>query len=263
MSNAGSNADSNGDSNMSGNEVGHRRLAQGMQSAPFTRLFIALSLLLFTAPFIGEFGRPLGRVVAIILVVAVLTAVLVTAALAVSQNQRQSRFVQGFAAACLLLTLLANLVGSRPLQIIQQLLTICFLIYVVFSILRDLFRRRRIDYDTIAESLCGYLIIGVTFAAVYSLTVEIDPLAFSIGAAAQTADLEMRFGDHHTATSLYFSFVTLTTLGYGDIVAISMPARMLTTAEALIGQLYLTVLVARLVGLHISHDMLTHQKTTD
>ncbi len=51
----------------------------------------------------------------------------------------------------------------------------------------------------------------------------------------------------------YFSFETLTTLGYGDIVPRSPAARMLATIEAVMGQIYLTVLIARLVGLHIAH----------
>ena len=55
------------------------------------------------------------------------------------------------------------------------------------------------------------------------------------------------------AEMVYYSFVTLTTLGYGDIVPVSPSARALATLEALTGQLYLTVLVARLVGLHITH----------
>jgi Na+/H+-dicarboxylate symporter len=62
----------------------------------------------------------------------------------------------------------------------------------------------------------------------------------------------VRFGAEHTTTALYFSFVTLTTLGYGDITPVSTAARMLATIQAVIGQMYLTVLVARFVGMHIS-----------
>ena len=61
-------------------------------------------------------------------------------------------------------------------------------------------------------------------------------------------------GTQTSAPMIYFSFVTLTTLGYGDIVPLSPAARALAMVEALLGQLYLTVLVARLVGLHITHS---------
>ncbi len=65
---------------------------------------------------------------------------------------------------------------------------------------------------------------------------------------------QMRFGGKQSIYPVYFSFVTLTTLGYGDIVPTSATARMLAAAEAVTGQLYLAVLVARLVGLHISQS---------
>jgi hypothetical protein len=60
---------------------------------------------------------------------------------------------------------------------------------------------------------------------------------------------------------LYFSLATLTTLGYGDIVPTSAVSRMLASVEAVVGQLYLTVLVARLVGLHIAHSIEQAAKT--
>jgi len=61
----------------------------------------------------------------------------------------------------------------------------------------------------------------------------------------------MRLGGRQSVFPLYYSFVTMTTLGYGDIVPRSSSARMFAAIEALMGQLYLAVLVARLVGLHI------------
>jgi len=69
------------------------------------------------------------------------------------------------------------------------------------------------------------------------------------------SDGELGLGYKHSsvlADLLYFSFVTLSTLGYGDLIPKGPAARLLSTSEALAGQLYLTILVARLVGLHIS-----------
>jgi len=148
----------------------------------------------------------------------------------------------------------AHLLESRGLRIVQSISTIGFLIYVVRLIVRHLFRVRTVDYDTIAASLCGYLLIGVAFAAVFSAVYDMDANALVTNTGNVESDVSLQFGGSQTATSLYFSMVTLTTLGYGDITPVSRPARMLATAEALIGQLYLVVLVARLVGLHISDD---------
>ena len=94
----------------------------------------------------------------------------------------------------------------------------------------------------------------------FALVAEANPEAIHVNETLSEAHSQIGFGDQHTATSLYFSFVTLTTLGYGDITPLSMPARMLVVAEAVIGQIYLVVLVARLVGLQISNESHTDER---
>jgi hypothetical protein len=231
------------------------RWSQSLGHTSFTRLLVALSVLLFASPFIGSFGNQLGELFSTLLVVVLLSSVLVASALAVSESRRQSRVTLILAAACVVLTWLGNLTDSSSFRVSQQILTIGFLAHVVRLIVRAQFRQRSADHDTIAASICGYLLIGVAFAVVYSLVIQLDASAFDTGEAAPGSQTSFHFGNRHTFTSLYYSFVTLTTLGFGDITPVSMPARMLTTAEALIGQLYLVVLVARLVGLHISNGM--------
>lgn len=238
----------------SGDSALHGWLSR-LKQTRFTQLLIGLLLLLFLSPFIGSFSSELGQTIATLMVVFLLATVLIAAALAVSNDQKHTRLTLALAGACLILTVLAQLAGSSSLRIAQEILTIGFLVHVVRLIVRRLFQQRQVDYDTIAASLCGYILIGVTFAVVFSLVMDIDDSALSIAKSEPPSELAIHFGDQHTATAIYFSFVTLTTLGYGDITPVSMPARMLTTAEALIGQLYLVILVARLVGLHISTEM--------
>jgi len=238
----------------SGDSALHGWLSR-LKQTRFTQLLIGLLLLLFLSPFIGIFSSELGQTIATLMVVFLLATVLLAAALAVSDDQKHTRLTLALAGTCLILTILAQLAGSSSLRIAQEILTTGFLIHVVRLIVRRLFQQRQVDYDTIAASLCGYILIGVTFAVVFSLVMDIDDSALSIAQSEPSSELAIHFGDQHTATAIYFSFVTLTTLGYGDITPVSMPARMLTTAEALIGQLYLVILVARLVGLHISTEM--------
>jgi len=231
-----------------------RSFLERLREARFRQLLCSLALLLFFAPFIAALGHSSGRTLGTLLVVSLLAIVMVASALAVSEGRRQTQLTLVFATACLVLTLLAHLLDSLTLRIIQDVSTIAFLVHVVRLIVKHLFRQQHADLDTIAASMCGYLLIGVAFAAVYSLVQEVDDRAISTNVTIAESGAPMRFGGSQTATSLYFSFVTLTTLGYGDITPVSMPARMLATAEALIGQLYLVVLVARLVGLHISEN---------
>ena len=85
----------------------------------------------------------------------------------------------------------------------------------------------------------------VTFAMLHGLVDHLSPGSYNIVGAS---------GDvrNHLSDLFYFSVVTLTTLGYGDFLPLSQAAKTLVSIEALTGQLYLTVIVARLVGLHIA-----------
>ncbi len=133
-----------------------------------------------------------------------------------------------------------------------NLLSIAFLLLTITLLLRHLFQESLVTFDTISAALCAYLLLGVLWAFLYSTIVVFQPDAFLAPASGQ--EQIMRFGAANSAMPLYFSYVTLTTLGYGDIVPLSMSARMFTTLEAIMGQMFLAVLVARLVGLHIAQD---------
>ena len=102
---------------------------------------------------------------------------------------------------------------------------------------------RRIDSKHLYAALSAYLIAGLFFGAVHHLIEELVPGSYSIDGALLT-------GVFNIEDSIYFSFVTLATLGYGDILPKSEAARGIATAEALSGQLYLAVMIARIVSLY-------------
>jgi len=116
------------------------------------------------------------------------------------------------------------------------------------GILEDVLRRGQISADKICGAICVYLLIGFAWAFGYGILELVNPGSF-FGLAEIDAN-------NHVGRIMqlrYFSFATLTTLGFGDILPRSPVARTLTTLEAVTGQIYLTVLIARLVGLHIVH----------
>ena len=97
------------------------------------------------------------------------------------------------------------------------------------------------------------MLLGVGWSSLYSLCELASPGSFIYAYTDRLEHPDMAFGAEKSLIPLYYSFVTLTTLGYGDMVPFSPPAKILAILEAVIGQIYLTVLVARLVGLHIAH----------
>ena len=129
---------------------------------------------------------------------------------------------------------------------------ILFLGYAVTLVLKFLLAGRRVSSDKISPSLCVYLLLGTMWAHAYSMFYVLDQTSFAFSFVEEGGLEVMRFGGEQTFIAIYYSFVTMSTLGYGDIVPVTAPARTCAALQAIVGQLYLAVLVARLVGLHVS-----------
>ena len=106
--------------------------------------------------------------------------------------------------------------------------------------------------NLIYGSVCVYLLIGLVWAFIFSALEILYPGSFKFELQNPGADVLLTTNQLQLSQLLYYSYVTLTTLGYGDISPVSPPARSFATLEAIAGQFYLTILVARLVGLQIT-----------
>ncbi len=127
-----------------------------------------------------------------------------------------------------------------------------FFAAVTTILVRDVLTRMAdVDANTLFAAINAYLLIGLTFAFGYMVVDALVPGSFDHN--------QILMGDANEAfeSFLYFSYVTLTTLGFGDITPQSLEAGAFVYTEAMIGQLYLAVLVARLVGLYKSGDVET------
>ena len=125
---------------------------------------------------------------------------------------------------------------------------LCLTMFAAF-VLFQVFRAGPITTYRIQGAIVAYLLIGLIWAAAYGMIYQLAPGAFAFPQGLRDSRLE-----HGLA---YYSFVTLTTVGYGDIVPVHPLARSLSMAEALIGQLYPAVLIARLVSMELAsrrHD---------
>jgi hypothetical protein len=117
-----------------------------------------------------------------------------------------------------------------------------------------IFTTRRVSTDTLCAALCVFLLLGVVWALAYSLCAAVQTSSFAFTLAPEVPTPSMQLGRGGSVAAVYFSFTTLTTLGYGDIIPTSPFTRVLACTEAIAGQAYLTVLVARLVSLHLTHS---------
>jgi hypothetical protein len=126
-----------------------------------------------------------------------------------------------------------------------------FFALITVVILRHILSVREVSSDIILGAICAYLVLGMVWTMAYSLIELLSPGSFLRGGESITAGFA---GARVPAVAsfIYYSFVTLTTLGYGDIIPNSSPAAALSSLEAVTGQLFLAILIARFVGLHIA-----------
>lgn len=129
-----------------------------------------------------------------------------------------------------------------------------FMVYLIIVIFSDIMRRRHITFDAVLGACSVFVLLGLAFGSAYAMLEWLVPGSFSIPAVPPS--IERVFGPMTTEFSLlYFSLVTMTTIGFGDIVPVAAPARSLAAIEGLLGQLYLAIIIARLVGLEIASRM--------
>jgi hypothetical protein len=123
---------------------------------------------------------------------------------------------------------------------------ILFFVFAVVNILSFVFKQHEVTLDVIYGAIVVYLLIAMMWALIFSLVESLQPGSFTL-AQSQIQDSNSPF--------YYYSFVTITTLGYGEITPVTDIARSFAFLEAVVGQIYLVVLVARLVGINISQSI--------
>jgi hypothetical protein len=126
---------------------------------------------------------------------------------------------------------------------VKNLFGMLFMLYLIILFLEHFFRQDEINREVIFGALVVYLLMGLMWGYGYTLLEHLQPGSFNHPAGLSELDL---------SSFDYFSFVTMTTLGYGDITPASQAAKAMVMIQTVSGQVYLAVLVARLVGLNIA-----------
>jgi voltage-gated potassium channel len=149
------------------------------------------------------------------------------------------------------LTYLLAATSENIIPLTDHIVEITFLVFVAAMILRAIFTQGKITVDSIFGAVCVYLLVGMAWGSLYSMTEVISPGSFQAsGQLASTLNSE----ETRQSVLAYYSFVTMTTVGYGDITPVSAQARTLSWLEAMMGQFYIAVLVAFLVGIRVSQQ---------
>lgn len=203
----------------------------------FIFLLAMIFLLLVVTPFIEGFVRLR------FLFNAFLSAVLVSAVYTLSQKIRNLAIAALLAIPMLISIWAQYFVRSDAMFLIGRICGAFFIAFTIFHILRNIFQEQEITKDTIAGAAAVYMLFALMWSFLYGVLNLVEPNSFAIS-AAQTLGERNIF--------LYYSFVTITTLGYGDVTPVTYIATSLAVLEAVVGQLYLVVLVAWLVGMYVS-----------
>jgi hypothetical protein len=139
-----------------------------------------------------------------------------------------------------------------PLLVSFHLVAALFFGLTVATILRTIHEEERVSLDAIYGAFCGYVLVGLAFGHLYCLTEALNPGSFQVD---QELSTRLPVDDRQYFIFVYFSLVTLTTVGYGDITPGSGTARSLAVVEAIIGQFYIAVLIGELIGKRVSQAM--------
>jgi hypothetical protein len=225
-----------------------KSLFEAYSEKPYRNIFIALGILILIdalAPNYAARDRFADLMLAAVLVAALVETVR-------TRHNAIMALVLGLPA--IILRLVSAVTADSPaMNATVLVVTTLFLGFLVWNLLHDLAKSERPTSERIFGALCAYVFIGLLFALIYTHMEYRHPGAFSF--PDQTITEQGSTESKLVPTFVYFSFVTLTTLGYGDILPVAEHARTLAWFEALLGQLYLAVMVAGFVAIHISEGM--------
>jgi len=220
-----------------------------------TALLVAIVALFMVRPLIGDGGIATGTfsMVLLILLLFALYAIQVDELVGeretlLAQRHRRSMIGWALAVPAIVVRLGLIFVPSPALYLAATTLWLLLFAFITWHLLRGVLRQKEITSETISMSISVYLLLGFTWGLFYIVLHHVQPLSLSFGSAPTPISNEQET----FPILIYFSLTTLSTIGFGDITPVSLLARYAAVAEGIMGQFYLAILVARLVGMQMS-----------
>ncbi len=206
-----------------------------------TSLLVSLSVVIFVVyPFV-----PLGAAGRTIISVG-LTLILLSGSFSLGDRRGLMMVALGLAGVALATRWLSHFNQGTPVLVTFLVSSILFLGITAGGVLAKVLREGRVTSHRIQGAIAAYLLLGLLWGFAYSLVELRRPGSFDLPVAPAVAEVTRTGAE--MSDLVYFSFVTLTTLGYGDVTPVTSGARTLAMLEALVGQLFLVTLIARLVS---------------
>jgi len=175
---------------------------------------------------------------------------LLTGLLTVTQHRLARWLISGLVVGALTVRWFVLVAPSPLILVVDNVLAICFAACFTAVVLQKVYEEGTVSGHRVRGAIAAYLLIGFLFATLYRLFDSLSP-----GSFVHAANPALIQHGHGVAdVFMYFSLVTLTTVGFGDISAVHPVARSLVMLEAVIGTLYPAILIARLVSLQIEHE---------
>ncbi len=208
----------------------------------FHNLLVWLLVYLVVGPFIK------GRHTQIILSTS-MSLVLFFAVYAINTKSKLFKYVLGLMGATLFLYWLDMLEIVSFSRIASRIIMAIYIGMLIYSFSHYVLTARKVTSRLISAALCLYLLTGTLWGIIYDMLETLIPGSYRGELLTNSTSIPEQFQHFQ-----YFSFVTLTTLGYGDILPQTEGAAALCQTEAIIGQFFMAVLVARLVGIQVSQQ---------
>ncbi len=206
---------------------------------------ILLFIVIFTIFFVPFFPIEWHR----ILYSICYTLIFLLSALALSKNRSRIFII---AVLVILIEWFSELFNFPILNKVSLVVNIFFFDLIVILFIQQIARAKEVTPQVIMESINGYLMLGMSFSILIALISVVTPDAFSFPHLSKAFDPTIS----HFSDYTYYGFVTLTTLGYGDVIPLTSAAKSISIFTAISGQLYIAIIIAALVAKYLNQTKL-------
>ena len=195
-----------------------------------------------------------------IALVEVFFAMLMVTGVSLLIDRRRLLVFMAFLAILILFgILLSGYTENKVILLLTMLIELAFFFIIFGSLIAFIYSQQRVTLNKLYAAVTSYLVLGIIFALLYAIIAVNSPDAFQYTISNHLTPNKIFPHPVFFSEALYFSFVTLGTLGYGDWVPMLGPIKMIASLEAIIGQLFIAILIARLVGIQISQSLLSKE----